>query len=246
MMTDNSIATLTHFGNAPFFVFCDHASNAVPNELHCLGMPEDMMETHIAWDIGAGAVAGSLAEKLAATYFQCEFSRLLVDSNRDQTAHDVIPVVSDKIPIPGNQTLTNDERSARFENFHAPYHVKLNAAIEEMMAKHGLPFVISIHSFTHRLMGGKKDRPWKFGFLWREDEENARALMGELKKRTGWEIGDNEPYDAREFNYSVDRHIGPRNLPHVTVEIRQDILSDDHGIEIVADHLARAIQAISK
>ncbi len=245
-MTDKTIATLTHFGDAPYFVFCDHASNAVPDELNCLGMPEDMMNTHIAWDIGAGAVAELLAKKLAATYFRCEFSRLLIDSNRGQSAHDVIPIVSDKIPIPGNQALTESEKAARFKDFHAPYHVELNAAIEGMVSVHGQPFIISIHSFTHRLMGGTEDRPWKFGFLWHEDEASARALMSQLKQRTGWDIGDNEPYDAREFNYSVDQHIGPRNLPHVTVEIRQDIISDDQGIEIAADHLAHGILAITK
>ncbi len=245
-MTNTDTATLTHFGDSPYFIFCDHASNAVPSELNCLGMPEDMLNTHIAWDIGAGGVAEHLAQKLAATYFRCEYSRLLVDVNRDPNAYDIIPAVSDKIPIPGNQTLTETEKDGRIERYHVPYHENLSNAVAEMVGKHAVPFVISIHSFTHRLMGGEVDRPWKFGFLWREDEASARLMMDVLERRTGWKIGDNEPYDAREFNYSVDRHIGPRNLPHVTIEIRQDIISDDTGIEMVADHLAEAITEIMR
>ena len=239
-MSDINIATLMRFGDAPFFVFCDHASNATPAETHCLGMPEDMMQTHIAWDIGAGAVAEALARRLEATYFRCEFSRLLIDPNRALTAHDLIPQVSDKIPVPGNQEITEDERRARIDAYHAPYHERLNDALEDFLHKHETPFIISIHSFTHRLMGAQTDRPWALGFLWREDETSARAMMEDLRERTGWQIGDNEPYDAREFNYSVDRHIGPRNLSHVTVEVRQDMIADTRGVEEMAGHIAES------
>ena len=69
-------------------------------------------------------------------------------------------------------------------------------------------------------------------------------LFRSLRNATGWKIGDNEPYDARVFNYSVDRHIGPRNLCHITIEVRQDIISDDRGIEEVADHLACGVMAM--
>ena len=244
-MTETNITTLTRFGDAPYFVFCDHASNALPQDMNCLGMPEDMLNTHIAWDIGSGSVADSLARKLGATLFRCEFSRLLIDVNRALTAPDLIPAVSDKIPVPGNQMISEADKAARIEAYHAPYHERLEGALQEMLSKHDHPFIISIHSFTHRLMGGQEDRPWHIGFLWREDEANARAMMEVLERQSGWRIGDNEPYDAREFNYSVDRHIGPRNLSHVTIEVRQDIISDNHGIEVVADHLANGALAVT-
>ncbi|MEO1240749.1 MAG: N-formylglutamate amidohydrolase [Pseudomonadota bacterium] len=243
-MTDLNISTLIRFGDAPYFVFCDHASNMTPPDLHCLGMPEDMMQTHIAWDIGAGAVAEALARKLNATYFRCEFSRLLIDPNRDLTVPDLIPSQSDRIPVPGNQELSEEEKQQRIGAYHAPYHDQLDSALEDIIERHENPFIISVHSFTHRLMGAQQDRPWRIGLLWREDEASAHAMMDYLRRETGWRIGDNEPYDAREFNYSVDRHIGPRNLSHVTIEVRQDIITDERGVEEVADHIAGGTQFI--
>jgi len=244
MTADPNIATLTQFGDASYFVFCDHASNAMPTELNCLGMPEDMLQTHIAWDIGSRAVAAALARKLCATYFQCEFSRLIIDPNRNLNVPDLIPARSDQIPIPGNQHVDEAERRRRIDKFHVPYHDQLGHALDEMTKLHMEPFIISVHSFTHRLMGATQDRPWRIGFLWREDEPSAKAMMNYLRAETGWKIGDNEPYDARVFNYSVDRHIGPRSLSHITVEVRQDIIGDDRGIENVADHLARGVMAM--
>jgi len=85
-MSEIDIATSTRFGDAPLLVFCDHASNALPGNLDCLGLPGDILQTHIAWDIGAGALTTALAEKLNATAFCCGFSRLIVDPNRAPTA----------------------------------------------------------------------------------------------------------------------------------------------------------------
>jgi predicted N-formylglutamate amidohydrolase len=244
MMADLNIATLTRFGDEPYFVFCDHASNAIPSDLHFLDMPEDMLQTHIAWDIGASAAAAALAKKLSATYFQCGFSRLIIDPNRDLRAPDLIPANSDQIAIPGNQNINEEERRRRINAFHVPYHNRLDRALYEMTQLHAAPFIISVHSFTHRMMGATEDRPWRIGFIWREDELSARLMMDYLRKETGWTIGDNEPYDGKDYNYSVDRHVGPRNLSHIALEIRQDIISDNHGVEMVADCLASGLTAM--
>lgn len=244
MNTEYNVATLTRFGNAPYFIFCDHASNNIPPSLNCLGMPEDMLRTHIAWDIGSADVGEALARKLNGTYFRCEFSRLIIDPNRALASGDLIPATSDQVPVPGNQMMNDEERAARIEAFHVPYHLQLDAALDQMIAEQGAPFIISVHSFTNRLMGGAEERPWKAGLLWREDEDSAQAMMSYLRDQTGWRIGDNEPYDARQFNYSVDRHIGPRNLSHITVEIRQDIINNDQGVDQVAAYLADGVKAI--
>lgn len=244
-MSDFETAHLESHGAAPVFVFCDHASNAMPEDLNCLGLPEDILGTHIAYDIGAGALAAGLAERLEGTFFRCEFSRLIVDPNRAPTTHDLIPATSDQIPIPGNQMLSEEDRKARIDRFHVPYHDRLDEALDEMIASAGAPFVISIHSFTNRLMGAKEDRPWALGLLWREDETSARKMIAHLNEETDWRIGDNEPYDAREFNYSVDRHIGPRSLSHLTIEARQDLISDNDGVAQMADILAAGVRKIA-
>jgi len=80
------------------------------------------------------------------------------------------------------------------------------------------------------------------GLLWREDENSARAVASHVEQNAGWTVGDNEPYDARVFNYTIDRHVGPRGLSHVTFELRQDIICDQRGVAEAAHILAEAIK----
>lgn len=245
-LTDINIAKDACFGDAPVLVFCDHASNAMPDAFDCLGLPQDILATHIAWDIGASAVAEALARQLGAAYISCGFSRLLIDANRDVSSSDIIPAVADQIPVPGNQMLTQAARAARVRDFHAPYHERLGAAIDTLAARHENPIAISVHSFTNRLMGAGDERPWGAGLLWREDEASAKFIIDWLRNTADWPIGDNEPYDARLFNYSVDRHIGPRGMRHLTFEVRQDLIGDAAGATKIADMLARGVCALNE
>ena len=240
------IATEDRFGDAPVLVFCDHASNAMPASFDCLGLPQDILATHIAWDIGAGAVAKAMARSLGAAFLSCGFSRLIIDANRDLSSNDIIPAVADQIPVPGNQMLTDADRADRVGNFHEPYHERLGGAIDALAARHENPIAISVHSFTNRLMGAGNERPWGLGLLWREDEASAKFIIDWLRNHAEWPIGDNEPYDARLFNYSVDRHIGPRGIRHLTFEVRQDLVSDADGVAKIADILARGVGALNK
>lgn len=245
-MIDFDVASKTRYGAAPFFVFCDHASNDIPADLRCLGIPEDFLGTHIAWDIGAGALSEAIAKSLNGTLFACTYSRLIIDSNRDIHAKDSIPRVSDEIPIPGNQMLGEAEIRDRIDRFHTPYHQRLGSALDQFSEDCERPFIVAVHSFTSRLMGAADDRPWHVGLLWRDDEESARAAIKFLQRKTDWSIGDNEPYDARVFNYSVDRHISPRRLPHLTLELRQDLVSDDGAIAETTSILSEMIDYVAQ
>lgn len=242
----SSIAKVSHYGDAPYFVFCDHASNAVPSDLHCLGLPSDLLMTHIAWDIGARSLSHAVAERLGCTLLECCFSRLVIDVNRDLTSRDLIPAASDQIPVPGNQMLNDMERARRIAEFHEPYHRLLGQALDHAQTKSQLLFAISIHSFTDRLMGAADDRPWPVGFLWREDELSAKAAIEFLEQKTDWYVGDNEPYDARVFNHSVDKHIDPRKLRHLTIEVRQDMIGEVEGVDVMASILTDAIRFASQ
>lgn len=240
------IASHHRFGDAPVFVFCDHASNAVADHLNCLGLPADLLKTHIAYDIGAAKVAAGLAQAISGELFNCGFSRLVVDANRAPDAADIIPKHSDRIPIPGNQNLSDKDRIERIDHFHAAYHQKLGTAIKAFKDKHANPLYLCIHSFTNRLMGASEERPWPVGLLWRDDERSARFMIKWLHTRLAEPIGDNEPYDARIFNYSVDRHIGPLGASHLTLEIRQDKICDDQGVSTYTALLTEAIGALRK
>lgn len=235
--------TEARFGGAPFLVFADHASNAVPDDLNQLGLSPDILDTHIAFDIGSAATADSMAAALRGRVFRCGFSRLVLDVNRAENRADLIPPVSDSIPVPGNHGISQGDREARIARFHATYH----AALGERMAAAATEaaFIVSVHSFTPRLMGAMQDRPWHIGLLWRHDEASARRFMAWLERCTDWVVGDNKPYDAREFNYSIDRHVAPRGLPHLTIEVRQDLIANERDASAVGRILAEGVQAVA-
>jgi predicted N-formylglutamate amidohydrolase len=56
-------------------------------------------------------------------------------------------------------------------------------------------------------------------------------------------VGDNEPYAASEqTDYGLVEHGERRGLPHVELEVRQDLLADIEGQQTWALRLARALR----
>lgn len=243
-MTDFPVSQRFDGGSAPIFIFVDHASHAVPPAYDSLGLPDDVLATHIGWDIGAAALGRALAKDLQAKALFCQFSRLLIDPNRSLDKPDLIPDAADQIPIPGNQALSAAERHHRIDTYHKPYHEELARALDQVCRDHDDPLILSVHSFTPRLIGDAQVRPWHVGLLWREDEPSARAFMAELAASTDYTVGDNQPYDARVFNYSVDRHVGPRGLRHITIEVRQDLISSEAAVARVAGKIGPALKTL--
>ena len=57
-------------------------------------------------------------------------------------------------------------------------------------------------------------------------------------------IADNEPYFVSdETDYTIPRHAEARGLPHVEIEIRQDLLLDDAGQKQWAARIGNALRA---
>ena len=108
-------------GPGRFVLFCDHASNYIPAELHDLGLPAPELARHIAWDIGAAGVTEALSEILDAPAILCNTSRLVIDCNRQLHALDLIPKSSDGTVVPGNRS---EERRVGKEcrSRWSPYH----------------------------------------------------------------------------------------------------------------------------
>jgi len=225
------------FAKRPMFFFCDHATNHMPPEFNNLGLDARYLETHIAYDIGALRLSRMLATRLEARLSWCGFSRLLIDPNRSKDREDLMPCVSDGIVVPGNKGLSELEREDRAVRFFEPYHHQLAAEIGDAQIQYGDPLIVSIHSFTPALHTDREKRPWQVGVLWSHDEPTARKFMTALGQTSDVTIGDNAPYDARGFNYSIDRHVAPHGLRHLTLEVRQDLVGDERAITKMADLL---------
>src|ERR1700694_4012747 len=108
-------------GRSNFVILVDHASRRIPRRLGDLGLPAAELERHIAWDIGALAVARKVATALDAPLVAQHYSRLVIDCNRPPAVATSIPTVGESIEIPGNTALSPEERAARDAEIFSPY-----------------------------------------------------------------------------------------------------------------------------
>jgi predicted N-formylglutamate amidohydrolase len=234
---------LQEAGRAPALIVCDHASRAFPQALDRLGMPELPSWQHIAWDIGAGELARGLAHALDAPAVLAGYSRLVVDCNRSPGDAEAFRKESDGWTIPGNQHLTEYDRRLRLASVFDPYHECIEAMLGGFRRGGTVPLVVAVHSFSPTLAG--QARPWHAGVLWDHDEANARRLLDGLRLQPGLVIGDNEPYSGKHpANYTIEHHANAHGLPHVCIEVRQDLLSSPAGIERWVRLLGRIVGEI--
>ena len=71
------------------------------------------------------------------------------------------------------------------------------------------------------------------------------AVLSTLKADSSLVVGDNQPYSARDpVGYTVEHHAVARGLPHVAVELRQDLIADDAGARRWAEILGAALKPI--
>ena len=230
-------------GGAGVLLTCDHASRRVPRALDALGLAEAELAQHIGWDIGAAAVTRRLATLLHAPALLAGYSRLVIDCNRDPGDPTSIAAVSDGIAVPGNRDLTPAARAARRQAIFDPYHAAITQAIEARLAEGASLALVSIHSFTPVMAG--LARPWHVGVLWDEDPRLPVPLLKALRAEPGLVIGDNEPYSAHApAGYTVRHHAVARGLPHVAIELRQDLVADPAGAAQWAERLARLLRPI--
>jgi predicted N-formylglutamate amidohydrolase len=231
-------------GKTPLLLLCDHASNAVPQTLRGLGLGPSVREQHIAVDIGAADVCRHMAKRLDCPAVLCGYSRLIIDCNRQPGDPTAIPPVSDGVPIPGNQNLTEAQATQRVDEIFWPYHRAIGDTLAHLWRQNPEmpPMVIAMHSFTPCLQDGAV-RPWHVGLLWNRDNRMMVPMMASLRNQ-GWTVGDNEPYSGREIAYTLDSHATAAGLPHVAVEIRQDLIGEPSGVAAWAAHMARSLDGI--
>jgi predicted N-formylglutamate amidohydrolase len=224
-------------GKGPYVIVCDHASNHVPDELEHLGLTSSDLSRHIAWDIGAAAVAEILSERFDSPVVFSGTSRLVVDCNRHPDAPDLIPQVSDGTIIPGNCNLTESDRAERLKNYFQPYH----ETIEQVLNGRDRVIFLSIHSMTECLNGDL--RPWPVALSSYEDRTMAEPVIESLRSSNEFPVGDNQPYDLDpKVDYSTPHHALTRGLRHLQVEFRQDEIATKEGQKLWAGRFGDALK----
>jgi len=229
-------------GTARVFLVCDHAGCAVPKTLKKLGVRKDVFHDHMGHDMGAEDLTRNLSARLDAPAVVGTYSRLVIDLNRELGHEGSIPEESHGVAIPGNRDLSTREAKRRARDLYHPYHDAIAAMIDGFTARHMVPAMLSIHSFTPEL--GEETRPWQVGILWNRDPRIALPLIDQLHSCPGLNVGDNQPYTGRILNYTVDTQAQDAGLPHVAIEVRSDLIDTPQGVAEWGARLESALAPI--
>jgi predicted N-formylglutamate amidohydrolase len=204
-------------------IIADHSSNNVPGDA-ALGLSDEILASHIAWDIGVDAVSRLIVQNSGFSAILATNSRLLVDLNRYEDEAAVVPVRSDGIDIAGNK-LSSKERGKRLELYYRPYH----DAITSCLLRNRPRLILSLHSFTPKLASNPDQaRPWEIGVLYNDDNRAACAAIP-LLTDYGFNVGDQLPYSGKLLNATMNRHAEANGIAYLGIEMRQDLVGDGAG-----------------
>jgi predicted N-formylglutamate amidohydrolase len=236
------VRVLRNRGSSDFFLTADHAGRLIPHRLGTLGLAEDERRRHIAWDIGIAGVTERLSALLDATAVLQTYSRLVIDCNRAPEHPTSIPEISELTEIPGNRGLDPSERESRRRAIFAPYHNGIASLLDGRQAAGRRTILIAMHSFTPVFKG--EARAVEVGVLYNRDNRLARIMLDLLRGEGDLVVGDNAPYAITDTSdYTVPVHGERRGLPHVEIEIRQDLIAELAGQDAWAVRLARLLAA---
>ncbi|MFT9258723.1 MAG: N-formylglutamate amidohydrolase [Acetobacter sp.] len=239
MAAKASFAVYGHDTGGPFVLVSDHAGQAIPPLLGDLGVSAAERARHIGWDIGIDGVGRALADALPAVLIEQVYSRLVIDCNRAPGHPTSIVRESDGTAVPGNHGLCAQDIAWREQEILHPYHDRIRQELSARAGRGQPTAVVALHSFTPVMRG--KARPWHAGVLHNRDSRLAHIML-DLLRRDGLTVGDNEPYALTETSdYTIPLHGEQRALPHIELEIRQDLIARPDGQAEWADRLARLL-----
>ena len=223
--------------DSPFLIVVDHAGRATPDAMDRLGLAEDAYDLHIAYDIGALALARQMAATFNACVISQPYSRLVIDCNRVPGQPGSIVEVSDGLTIPGNLALGAAERAARASEVYQPYHRRIGDELEARRARGLRSVLLCQHSFTPSLNGVA--RPWHVGVLHLGNSAISGAMLDLLRNEGDLVVGDNQPYAMDGTDFTAPFHARAHGCEMLELEVRQDLIADKAGQADMAARLAR-------
>jgi predicted N-formylglutamate amidohydrolase len=239
---DHPTLILNETGASPIFLVCEHASSQLPRKLGTLGIKADDLKRHIGYDIGAEGVSRLLSRLLDAPLVLQRYSRLAYDCNRSPEHPSAIPETSEVFDIPGNKNLSPEEKLSRINGIYRPFH-DVVARLLDRRAAHGKATIfVTMHSFTKVYAG--KTRDVELGLLFDRDARLANALS---KSFPGIVTRLNEPYSAKDgVMHTANLHAAARGLPHVMIEVRNDLIESERGQQEWAQRLSVPLKQVAQ
>lgn len=224
-----------------WLITCDHATNRVPDWVANgdLGLPQEDMRRHIAYDPGAKEVALALAEILESPVITSDFSRLVIDPNRGEDDPTLVMRLYDGSVIPANKYIDKAGIQERIDRLYRPYHQAYEALAEGRV-------IVAMHSFTPCLKG-RAPRPWQIGILHSHlDSRLSQALIARLKAEGDLCVGDNEPYNGHLPGDAIDQHALAKGRDNTLIELRNDLIATPKDQKAWAARLAPLLIAALK
>lgn len=219
---------------APILLVCEHASKHIPADLHQLGLSDEQLATHMAWDIGALLLAKHLSDALDARLLYSRVSRLVYDCNRPPHAPDAIVSHGETFAVPGNHNLSASAQEHRVTRFYHPFQ----EALESLLEQHHPQFLVTVHSFTPVYHGKKRDVD--LGVLHDADSRLADCVLHCATDYFAREnlrvvVRRNEPYSAQDgVTHTLREHAVSRGVHNVMLELKSSLLTDPRRLEQLA------------
>lgn len=218
---------------------CEHASAVLPPSAGDLGLSPDALASHIAWDPGALEIARRLSTALDGLLVHQRFSRLIYDCNRPPESPAAMPEKSEIYEIPGNLNLSPAERYARTAALYVPFHDRVSTEIARIAGEGGKPVIVTVHTFTPIYFG--KPREVEIGILHDTDSRLADAML-EAAAGGPYRVERNSPYGPEDgVTHTLRLHALPQGLANVMIEVRNDLVRDEAGLEAISAYLADLI-----
>ena len=158
-------------------ISCEHAVNKIPKKYVPLFQGHnEVLASHLAYDLGAAKLAGTLAGICKAPLYLASVSRLVVDCNRSITHRRLFSKFSYSLPP--------FEREAILTRWFLPYRNAIYREVRNAITRTDRCLHFSVHSFTPRLHN--RERKADLGLLYdpaRGMEKNF-ALFLQKEMRT--------------------------------------------------------------
>jgi predicted N-formylglutamate amidohydrolase len=227
----------------PIILVCEHASNFIPEELNDLGLDLEILESHVAWDIGAYQLAKNISKILNAALISSKISRLIYDCNRAPVEISAIPEKCEEFEILGNKTLSSTEREERVTRFYRPFYELLEKTITSAMINNREPIIVTIHTFTPKYFG--KFREVEIGIIHDRDSRFADNVLDVMAEKEEYNVKRNEPYGPKDaVTHTLKEHAIKNGLLNVMIEVRNDLVTDEPNK--IASFLSKGILAATK
>lgn len=223
-------------GRSAVVLVCEHASLRLPEAVGTLGLSDDALSSHIAWDPGALAVSRLMSKSLDATLIYQRFSRLVYDCNRPPESPAAMRDVSEVFRIPGNENLSEQEKVARTQALYFPFQNRIRDELEARASRGQPAVLVTVHSFTPVYFG--KPREVEIGILHDTDSRLADRMLAAAADTLLYRVERNEPYGPADgVTHTLELHALPNGLLNVMIEVRNDLIEDEVGQGVVADFL---------